>query len=750
MATQKPSGLLDFRRSFPSVSTALPFVLLLAAMSFGCTTRSAMDRPVITGADGSSRTEQYRWRNVKVGGGGYVTGLVIHPKVPDQIYLRTDVGGIYKWDVSRNAWTALTDSFSREDWHLYGVESLALHPNDPQTLYAALGKYLPRQWLRQPSGLYKSEDGGRSWRALGLRVAMGGNENFRWAGERLAIDPNHPQTLMFGSRSEGLWRSSDGGEHFQRVDSFPTLGTPEIGLTFVLFDERSGMMERESQVIYVGVQGEGVFRSRDAGRVWERLHHGPFPKNPQRAVLASDGTVYVSGFGDKKTLGGIFKFGQERWQNITPKAAGRPWDYCGITVDPTDPQTILAAPASDNFPTPIFRSQDAGKSWHPLTIQRSAEVPWWPQRFFTGHTSALVIDPHHPKRVFLTDYYGVWQTDHIDQNPSQWSTRQKGHEEVEPFVLRSPPQGAPLLSGVADVDGFRHSDLDSYPEQRMIGKDGQDGDVTGLDFCESNPSVVIRVGKERGGPFRGAYSEDNGASFTRFATLPFATAHSGRVAVSATDCQHAIWVPEGASAYLTLNGGQTWQPSLGAPHDIISDRWNYTQPLASDRVSSVLFYLFLRGAFYGSTDGGRSFSQIASLPAPTFDPRSGLPGPSIKATPGVRGQVFVCLQDSGLFRSDDAGHSFSRVSGVDRCQLFALGRPMPASSVPTLFVYGLVDGIAGIFRSSDLGRSYLRIDSKSQPIGDQAMVMEGDPRVFGRVYIGTNGRGTFYGEPISP
>ena len=106
--------------------------------------------------------------------------------------------------------------------------------------------------------------------------------------------------------------------------------------------------------------------------------------------------MYVSGFGDKKTLGGILKFGQERWQNITPKAAGRPWDYCGITVDPTDPQTILAAPASHNFPTPIFRSQDAGKSWHPLTIQRSAEVPWWPQRFVTDPTSALVIAHPHP------------------------------------------------------------------------------------------------------------------------------------------------------------------------------------------------------------------------------------------------------------------------------------------------------------------------------------------------------------------
>ena len=284
----------------------------------------------------------------------------------------------------------------------------------------------------------------------------------------------------------------------------------------------------------------------------------------------------------------------------------------------------------------------------------------------------------------------------------------------------------------------------------MVGKDGQDGDVTGLDFCESNPNVVLRVGNERGGPFRGAHSADNGVSFTRFAKLPFATAHSGRIAISATDCQRAIWAPENATAYLTVDGGQTWQPSQGAPHSIISDRWNYTQPLASDRVSSALFYLFLRGAFYGSSDGGKTFSQTASLPAPPFDSRSGLPGPSIKTTPGVRGQVFVCLQDSGLFRSDDAGHSFFNVPGVDTCQLFALGRPMPASSVPTLFVYGTVNGIAGIFRSSDLGRSYLRIDSNSQPIGDQAMVMEADLRVFGRVYIGTNGRGTFYGEPISP
>jgi len=679
-----------------------------------------------------------------VGGGGYVTGVVIHPKIPDQIYLRTDVGGVYKWNVQRSEWEALTDSFGREDWQLYGVESLALHPENPQTVYAALGKYLPRPWLKRPSGLYKTEDGGKSWRRLGLNVAMGGNESFRWAGERLAIDPSEPQTLLFGSRSDGLWRSDDGGEHFHRVDSFPVLGSQEIGLTFVLFDPKSSLPQRKSQVIYVGVQGEGVFRSTDEGKTWQRLGRGP--RNPQRAVLATDGALYVSSFGDQGRPGGVFKFVQERWQNITPPGK---WNYCGITVDPDDPQVLIAGPASDSFPTPIFRSSNGGRSWSALNVQRQSQVPWWPQRFFSGHTSSLLIDPLSPRRVFLSDYYGVWFTDDITHSPSQWTSMESGHEEVEPFVLRSPPQGAPLLSGVADVDGFRHHSLEEFPKQRMIGPGGQDGDVSGLDFCEANPNIVVRVGEERGGKFRGAISEDNGEHFKLFPKLPFPTAHSGRVVLAASDCQRAIWLPEDAPPYLTSDGGKSWQRSLGAPERVLSDRWNYTQPLASDRVNSAQFYLYLGGRFFGSSDGGRSFDHTATLPAPPFDSRQGLPGPSIKSTPGIRGQVFVCLQDSGLFRSDDAGHSFAKLALVDHCQLFALGRPAPGSALPTWFVYGTVQGKAGIFRSTNLGESYQRIDVASQPIGDQAMVMEGDPRVFGRVYIGTNGRGIFYGEPAA-
>ena len=739
VSSPKAPHRLRLHRARGSVLLLAPFVASCAALPTQPTAR----RPE---ANGTAPAADYSWRSVVVGGGGYVTGIVIHPKVPDQIYIRTDVGGLYKWNTTAQRWLPLLDSFPRQDWHLYGVESVALHPENPQILYAALGKYLPRPWLSQPSGLYRSEDGGTVWRKLGLPVPIGGNENFRWVGERLAIDPSQPKILYYGSRTDGLWKSDDEGQHFSRVASFPATGTAELGLSFVLFDGKSSLSGQPSQVLFVGVAGEGIFRRQDAGVTWARLGSGPFPRSPQRAALATDGVLYVTSVGDKTQPGGVYKLQADRWFRITPTSKTR-YDYGGISVDPSDPGHLLVAPASDVFPTPLFESHDRGASWQPLAILRQAEVPWWPQRFFTGHTSSLLIDPHRPSRVFLTDYYGTWKTNDVYQVPSSWSTLQAGHEEVEPFVLRSPPAGVPLLSGVADVDGFRHEDLDAYPKTRMIGPKGEDGDTTGLDFCEANPSVVMRVGEERGGPFRGARSEDGAASFVRFATLPFAKAKNGRIVLAGSDCQRAVWVPQNAIPSFTSDGGKTWKPSQGAPKNAISDRWDYTHPLASDRTSSALFYLFLQGAFYVSSDGGQHFQQTAQLPAPPFDTRSGQPGPSVKTTPGVRGQVFVCLAENGLFRSDDAGLSFHKVAGIDHCQLFALGRPAPGSSQSTLFVYGIIGGVPGIFRSEDLGLTYLRIDSPSQPIGDQAMVMEADPRVFGRVYIGTNGRGTFYGQP---
>lgn len=690
---------------------------------------------------------RYRWRQVALGGGGYVTGLVIHPRVPDLVYLRTDVGGAYRLDTAASRWIPLLDGFGRGSWHQYGVESLAVDPSNPEVVYAALGKYLPRPWLALRSAVYRSGDRGRTWTATGLSVAMGGNEDWRWAGERLAVDPNLGSIVYFGSRSDGLFRSEDSGARWQRVDKFPTMGAAERGLVFVVIDPASGHPGERSGTLYVGAAGAGVYESRDGGATWRALPQVGLPDNPQRAALAADGTLYVSLLGDGKRPGGVVRYRGGKGVAVTPP--GR-WDYCGVATDPRDPQVVMVAPISDDFPTPLFRSTDAGAHWTSLRYRRQPDVPWWPARFFTGHTASLVIDPLRPRRVFYTDYYGVWRTDDISQTPSLWRTHQRGHEETEAFVLRSPPAGPPLISGVADVDGFRHDDLEEFPRQRLNGAQAGDGDTTGLDHCPADPAVLYRVGDERPGPYRGAVSRDGGATWARLPALPFREARRGRVAVSATACDHLVWLPEGAPPYRSRDGGATWTVGVGAPAGAIDDRWNYSHPLASDRVDGDLVYLYLAGLFHVSSDGGAAWRRGATIAAPPYDRRTGVPGPSVKATPGVRGEVWLCLSEGGLLRSRDAGQRFVRVPGVDLCQLFGFGTPLPGAAAPTLYVYGTVGGghaAEGIFRSADLGASFQRIDDAAQPIGDQAMVLEGDGQVPGRLYIATNGRGIFYGEP---
>ena len=163
------------------------------------------------------------------------------------LYVRSDVGGLFKLiDSPTLHWKQLLDStISVENKNLFGIESIALgkinnalsltysllqDPTNSSVLYAATGMYLDSG----PSDIMRSEDGGVTWKGTGLRnVPMGGNEYFRWAGERLAIDSLNPNIIYFGSRLTGLWRSVDRAATWHRVDSFPVNGTSPYGINFV-------------------------------------------------------------------------------------------------------------------------------------------------------------------------------------------------------------------------------------------------------------------------------------------------------------------------------------------------------------------------------------------------------------------------------------------------------------------------------------------------------------------------------------
>jgi photosystem II stability/assembly factor-like uncharacterized protein len=167
--------------------------------------------------------------------------------------------------------------------------------------------------------------------------------------------------------------------------------------------------------------------------------------------------------------------------------------------------------------------------------------------------------------------------------------------------------------------------------------------------------------------------------------------------------------------------------------------WHWNQPLAADRVDSNMFYLHdsTSGKFYRSTDGGLTWRATGALLTSTGWQK-------VEAIYNTAHNVWISLGWNGLWRSTDAGKTFARIPNV-RSQLHAFGAPAPGSSTPTLFVYGwLYDTIQGIFRSDDLGKSWMRLDTPEQPVGDAPTTMAADRRVFGRAYIGTSGRGILY------
>ena len=151
----------------------------------------------------------YQWHNVAIGGGGFVSGLVFHPAEPGLLYARTDIGGAYRWSAADRRWQPLMDWMGVDDQGRFGVESLALDPSDPDRVYLAVGTYLHERG--QTGAILRSRDRGVSFERTSLPFKLGGNEQGRGNGERLAVDPNDGRVLFFGSRGKGLWRSQDGG-----------------------------------------------------------------------------------------------------------------------------------------------------------------------------------------------------------------------------------------------------------------------------------------------------------------------------------------------------------------------------------------------------------------------------------------------------------------------------------------------------------------------------------------------------------
>jgi hypothetical protein len=144
------------------------------------------------------------------------------------VYARTDIGGLYRSTNGGANWTPLLDWVNWSNWGYSGVLSVALDPQNGNTVYAAVGGYT-NSFDPNNGAILKSTDQGNTWSIAPLPFKIGGNMPGRGNGERLVVDPNNSNIVYFGATGNqtttfGLWKSTNGGTSWSQVTSFTAVG----------------------------------------------------------------------------------------------------------------------------------------------------------------------------------------------------------------------------------------------------------------------------------------------------------------------------------------------------------------------------------------------------------------------------------------------------------------------------------------------------------------------------------------------
>jgi photosystem II stability/assembly factor-like uncharacterized protein len=700
----------------------------------------------------------YHWASVVIRGGGFVSGIVFSTTQTGLVYARTDVGGAYRSDDAGNHWVALEDQFGRADSKFLGIESLALDPSDSNKLYLAAGMY-SADWSGTATML-RSNDRGKTFEQTPVPFKMGGNDDGRGCGERLAVDPNLGSVLFFGSRKAGLWKSTDSGVTWAHVDSFPVAAKvtgvgANTGITFVLFDPASGAKGSATKTLYAGVAqaGASLYRSNDAGATWQIVAGAPAGLFPNHGEFG-DRALYFT-FVDNVGPNGIENgalmklLPDGKWKDISPIQPGTPgqgkFGFGALAIDAEHPETVMVGTIDRWWPSDaVFRSTDGGKHWKDVFANaqfKATTTPWvyWHKETTGGHgwISSIAIDPFNPNKVMYTTGEGIWGSADVtladSGKPTQWGFPDEGIEETVPLAVVSPPQGAHLLSAVGDISGFRHEDVNKSPEAGFF-IDPQLSTNHSLDFAGLDPTLVVRVGYGDGKVWRGAFSTDDGTTWTPFASEPASSTRGGGYVALSADGKTIVWSPDKGAPYWSADRGNHWQACAGLEDNM---------RVVSDRVDPKRFYSFndKTGQLLESLDGARSFA-LRTTPVTTKFGKS-----LIAPMPGKAGELWLSVGGM-VFHSADSGVTFVPLEGVTDVWTLGYGMPAPGKSVPTVFLNGSVQKVEATLRSGDDGATWVRIDDPEHQFGWKNGIT-GDPRVFGRLYMATGGRGIVYGEPGS-
>jgi hypothetical protein len=744
-----------------------------------------------SGGGADVATTGNRWQNVKFGGGGYVPGLIFHPTSPNVLYARTDIGGAYRWNAATSSWTPITDGFGAEEGFFNGSESMALDPNDDKRVYMSTGLY---DWDGRNGRLYISTDRGDNWTHVDLPFRVGSNDPARAIGERMMVDPNKSSVLYYGSRTSGLWKSTDYGQTWDQVTSLssfkyadtdiPNLpGRASAGIEGVLFDTSSTNTGTATQTIYAAVgpdyasaagMSNNLYKSTDGGATWTGITTPVVGYYIPHMVRAKDGMIYVAFTqGSGPGAGGaaaLYKFDGTNWtllKSFEP-AQWTNFGIGGLSVYGSGPTTRIALGISNSWGNwegqPVVAlSDDAGNTWREIestTPHTPADVD------FSGWVDDVEIDPNNPDHVMHVFGGGVWETRNASAAKPTWNLAVTGIEETATLGLATPPKGAAytLLNSSGDIGMHVQTELLKKPTRGPVG---YFGNGLAADMAWSAPAYIAAVGTTWvQGRTHGTYSTDSGVTWTPFAgDHPDAAANQGAATVAVTKPGNIVWAPANSVPAYSTDNGATWTyTNLPALTAVGFDR---TYRVVADRKNPNKVYAYNSGGvwwnqwsdtphFWYSTDGGHTFTESAAFAKTSVV--TDFNDSSVAVNPNAEGDVWVA-DGQHVLHSTDSGVTWTQLNATAAvwdtnptwrepnlygASSIALGKaPAGATYSSSVYIVGTINGVWGVYRSDDGGAAWRRInDDKHQYAGIGNLAA--DQVVPGRVYAADAGRGVLF------
>ncbi len=420
--------------------------------------------------------------------GGRVVDVEGVPGNPNIIYVAHSSASLFK---STNGGITLESVF--DVGNTLSIGAIAISPENPDVVYVGTGEGTVRNSASFGDGMYKTLDGGKTWKHLGLTDT----ERF----SRIAVNPLHPQIVYAAAmghewgpnKERGLYRSTDGGINWKQIlyvnDS---TGASDVALDPVNPNiVYAGMYDYLRQPWYFrsGGPGSGLYRSSDGGDTWVKLtdpalHNGLPSAGPvgriETSVSRSNPNVVYSMIESREGLLWRSDDRGEHWRMASNdrRINPRPFYFSYVKVDPSDENRIYLM-----APDPLI-SEDAGKTFQ--------VIDYWSM---FGDAHSLWIDPTNPSHLLAGTDGGLFIS---NDRGSNWD-----------FINNTPMAQAYHVSVDMDdpyniLGGFQDHEMWRGPNERWndTGVRGADwrrlrehADGTFIVADPRDPNIIYYVGQ---------------------------------------------------------------------------------------------------------------------------------------------------------------------------------------------------------------------------------------------------------------